>query len=94
MFADDTKLYANPLTHYTQITKDLEALNLWCSDWLLPLNSDKCTVLHLGKNNPILSYNIAGVPLTVLDYQNDLGKYYYFFQPQMGTTYCLDNKKS
>ncbi|KAJ3665422.1 hypothetical protein Zmor_000918 [Zophobas morio] len=73
MFADDTKLYANPLTNYDHLTKDLQALNAWCSEWLLPLNCDKCTVLHLGKNNPMLSYNIAGVPLTVVDYHNDLG---------------------
>ena len=73
MFADDTKLYANPLTNYDHLTKDLQALNAWCSEWLLPLNCDKYTVLHLGKNNPMLSYNIAGVPLTVVDYHNDLG---------------------
>ncbi|XP_063924690.1 uncharacterized protein LOC135138642 [Zophobas morio] len=73
MFANDTKLYVNPPTNYAQLTKDLEALKAWCSDWLLLLNSDKCTVLHLSKNNPMLSYNIAGGPLTVVDYQNDLG---------------------
>lgn len=73
IFADDTKLYGNPLHHYDDIQSDLNAVSSWSSKWLLPLNSSKSTVLHLGKFNPHRPYTIGSNPLTVVSFQVDLG---------------------
>ena len=73
MFADDTKMYAVPLTSHAMLQADLDVIWKWCSDWLLPLNAEKCVVLHLGKNNPQLSYYINNVNLKKVDSYCDLG---------------------
>ena len=31
---------------------------LWSKEWLLPFDIDKCYILHLGKNNPNIEYNM------------------------------------
>ena len=30
----------------------------WTDKWLIKFNSDKCKILHLGKNNPKYKYYI------------------------------------
>ena len=60
IFADDTKAYV-PLIDDTDHLKLQETINNlveWSEKWLLKFNSSKCKVLHLGKNNPCLDYNI------------------------------------
>ena len=60
IFADDTKAYSA-----IQDTKDKDKLQKcihklvdWTNTWLLKFNSEKCKVLHLGKNNPKFDYFI------------------------------------
>jgi ribonuclease P/MRP protein subunit RPP40 len=60
MYADDIKLY--------NISNQSMAL-----DWLLPLNSDKCGVLHIGNTNPKHIYRINGKELASFDNYRDLG---------------------
>ena len=38
----------------------------------MPLNLNKCVVLHVGQNNPMLDYSINGVPLVKVDSVSDL----------------------
>lgn len=73
LFADDTKLYNNPLSSYSTLQEDLDRLVQWCSDWLLPLNVDKCSVLHIGKTNPSFHYRLDGKTLPSVLHQCDLG---------------------
>lgn len=73
MYADDLKLYADPLTRYDTLQQDLVTISDWCSTWLLPLNVSKCSVLHIGKTNPGLVYYLEGEVIKVVDSQNDLG---------------------
>jgi hypothetical protein len=57
-FADDLKLFNNPITYRHVLQQDLEKIYKYSVDWSLPLNLNKCVVLHLGKNNPHMSYII------------------------------------
>lgn len=72
-YADDLKLYADPLVCHNDLQGDLLTISRWCSEWLLPLNASKCTVLHVGKNNPRLQYTVEGTILSTDSSHNDLG---------------------
>ncbi|XP_044766292.1 uncharacterized protein LOC123322410 [Coccinella septempunctata] len=72
-FADDIKLYNNPIVNHADLQTDLNILNKWCEEWLLPLNTSKCFVLHIGKNNPRLGYTINAEYLTPVSQIEDLG---------------------
>jgi len=51
IFADDTKLYEKSVNH-DKLQDDLTALQNWSLKWNLYFNSEKCKVLHAGKQNP------------------------------------------
>ena len=73
MYADDTKFYSNPLTSKTELQRDLDAVSLWSAMWLIPLNDKKCTVMHIGRNNPRYQYDIGNTTLTSSAVIKDLG---------------------
>ena len=58
IFADDTKAFSeiNSVEDQIQLQSCLDSLIEWSEKWLLCFNSDKCKVLHLGKNNPKYKY--------------------------------------
>jgi hypothetical protein len=72
LYADDAKLYANPLLQSSLLQSNLDRISQWCESWLLTLNSDKCKVLHLGKKNPAVQYFIDKKIITPVDSHNDL----------------------
>jgi hypothetical protein len=73
-YADDTKIFGNPLTHHDVLQRDICSLERWCAEWLIPLNPSKCSVLHIGRNNPHRDYRIGvGQTLMHVDRQLDLG---------------------
>ena len=47
IFADDTKIYNN-LQDSGILKNDLDKLVVWCKEWLLPFNIDKCNILPFG----------------------------------------------
>ena len=52
---------------------DLNQISQWCATWLLRLNIDKCACLHIGRNNPLVKYDIDGVTIPEIDKIVDLG---------------------
>lgn len=72
-YADDTKIFANPVEHHQQLQNDLVAIQHWSQKWLIPLNGPKCCVLHLGKRNPRLSYYLGDVLVESTRSHSDLG---------------------
>ncbi|XP_044745861.1 uncharacterized protein LOC123307558 [Coccinella septempunctata] len=52
---------------------DLDAVWKWSITWQLPLNLDKCTVLHMGKHNPNHSYYLSHHAIKSVASQSDLG---------------------
>lgn len=73
LFADDTKFFGDPIISHQVIQNNLDRTVQWTKDWLLSLNADKCTVLHIGPKNPHLQYSIDGIPLNAVSSQVDLG---------------------
>jgi hypothetical protein len=59
MYADDIKIY-NIINQSMALEQDLLAIQNWSCDWLLPLNIDKCGVLHIGNTNLKHPYHING----------------------------------
>ena len=75
MFADDTKLYScvtNPHA-VSGLQSDLDALVSWSDTWQLPFNEAKCSVLHIGRNNPGCQYVMRDAELTEVQVVKDLG---------------------
>jgi Reverse transcriptase (RNA-dependent DNA polymerase)/Endonuclease-reverse transcriptase len=74
-FADDTKLYCNPLLAADDLKLDLIAIEDWTTNWQMSLNVRKCTVLHIGQNNPKYRYQLESNSLKSVNCQKDLGVY-------------------
>ena len=55
IFADDTKVYG-PTSNQNSLQKDLLTMMTWSKTWQLNFNIDKCSILHLGKNNEQSNY--------------------------------------
>ena len=62
IFADDTKAYTSINTEEDQkrLQRTINNMVEWTEKWLLKFNSEKCKILHLGKNNPKYKYTIKG----------------------------------
>jgi len=61
IFADDTKAYAivdENTESRDLIQRCIDRLVEWTNKWLLEFNSQKCKVVHLGKNNPQHQYEM------------------------------------
>jgi hypothetical protein len=60
IFADDTKAYKSVETvqDNEKLQSCIDNLTDWTDKWLLQFNSQKCKVLHLGKNNVQYQYVI------------------------------------
>jgi len=73
-FADDTKLFGivNTDVERAVIQRDLSCLVEWSEKWLMPFNTDKCVVLHLGKNTTNLIIMNSSKLYTVNE-KKDLG---------------------
>src|SRR6218665_1113127 len=44
----------------------------WSQDWQMPFNLEKCSVMHMGKRNQELSYEMGGKVLKVSEEERDL----------------------
>lgn len=72
-YADDTKIYAEPESQFSTLQADLDNIATWSDTWLIPLNPQKCVVLHLGKRRPRRTYHINSCVLATTPVQKDLG---------------------
>ena len=79
LFADDTKIYRKiqNIHDSEELQRDLDKLMNWSQRWQLPFNTGKCSILHLGKNNPNHKYKLTSegdvVELVVIEEEKDLG---------------------
>ena len=74
-FADDSKLLKSIQSDLDveALRNDLSKLELWAKKWLMEFNTDKCSVMHLGHNNPSAEYRLFNKQLIVSDKERDLG---------------------
>ena len=80
MYADDSKILAsiNPAdANSHDLQEDIEGMTKWCDKWSMRLNTSKCKVMHMGKDNPRLKYSIMDqdqrIPLETTRIEKDLG---------------------
>lgn len=75
LFADDAKLFG-PVSNPAQcasLQSDLNSIMTWTQTWQLPLNLQKCSVLHLGYRNPRSRYHLGQNELVQTEHERDLG---------------------
>ena len=79
LFADDAKLYAvvNIARDATVFQNDLGSLTNWSEIWQINFNYDKCTHMHLGKDQEFSTFSMQqnGAPVIInqVTVQKDLG---------------------
>jgi len=97
LFADDLKLFTSIKTNLDMpaLQSTLGRLQQWCADWQLTINTTKCHVLHLGKNNINPPYFLNGCQIGASQDVTDLGvdidsclKYNLHINKIIGKAYC------
>jgi ribonucleases P/MRP protein subunit RPP40 len=75
IFADDNKIMSivNTEEDIRVLKNDLNKLEDWCIANDMRFNSDKCSVMHCGKNNIRSDYSIFNQVLRKTDSEKDLG---------------------
>ncbi len=75
LFADDAKLFSVVGNDEDQkkLQEDIDKLQEWSNEWQLRFNAKKCKVMHLGRKNLTLKYNMGEVELEEITHEKDLG---------------------
>src|SRR6218665_1353590 len=55
------------------LREDLRRMFRWSQNWQMLFNLEKCSVMHMGKRNQELSYEMEGKVLKVSEEERDLG---------------------
>lgn len=74
-FADDTKTFGKVRDEHDArlLQNDLNHLVDWSTRWGMDFNTGKCKVMHIGRNNPRVIYEMGGEVLEVVEVERDLG---------------------
>src|ERR1043165_1873829 len=74
-FADDTKMGGGVDTEEKAevLRRDIEGLHRWAEEWKMMFNTEKCSVMHMGRNNKKLQYGMGGIILRETEEERDLG---------------------
>ena len=74
-FADDTKLYReiNSVKDSEILQDDIKRLVGWSEEWKMLFNIDKCSVMHLGRQNDQYRYSMGSVNIKSINEEKDLG---------------------
>ena len=74
-FADDSKLLnnVNSCIGVDEIRSDISKLEKWADEWQMQFNVGKCSVIHLGRNNPENKYMLYNKEIASSNKERDLG---------------------
>ena len=74
-FADDTKMCKGirSAEDVVKLQEDIDKLSKWSLDWQMQFNTDKCSVIHVGKNNSESQYSLCDKILKASKRERDLG---------------------
>jgi hypothetical protein len=80
LLADDTKTYQEMDTgkekqeeSHKEMQKRIDRIGRWASDWRMEINPGKSKIMHIGKNNPGLSYHVNGTEIKAVTTEKDIG---------------------
>ena len=80
LLADDTKTYQEIGTetgeaeeNKKELQKRVDMIAKWARDWRMEINPGKLKVMHLGKDNPGLSYYVNGTEIKAVTTEKDIG---------------------
>ena len=75
LFADDTKLSGAVSTakERDSLQEDINSLHDWAEKWQMQFNADKCSVIHMGRNNIQHTYKLGGTSLQTSHCERDVG---------------------
>ena len=80
ILADDTKTYQEIDKNENQQSLNQQALQErinhiaeWADEWKMEINSNKSKIMHIGKENPGLSYSINGEVISTVETEKDIG---------------------
>ena len=80
LLADDTKTFqevdTDELQHAAnqqELQGRVDKISKWARDWQMEINPSKSKVMHVGRNNPGLSYSIDGQPIDSVTTEKDIG---------------------
>lgn len=75
LFADDTKMYrvVQSEDDHQALQRDINKLEKWSRMWQLPFNTDKCKIMHYGRNNPQFEYRLGRTKIKAVTEEKDLG---------------------
>jgi len=66
-------LITDDLKHRDVIQQDVHSLIEWSNKWQMAFNTEKCKVMHLGKQNKKFGYYMNNQKLDVVNEEKDLG---------------------
>ena len=74
-FADDSKLLKSVSSDEDLdiVREDLHKLESWAEKWQMEFNVDKCSVMHLVKNDMCADYSLFNKQIKVSEKERDLG---------------------
>ena len=75
MYADDIKIWRELQTDADPdiLQQDLDNLMIWSSSWQIPINLDKCSYMHIGRDDDVNAYHLNGWLLDMTLCERDLG---------------------
>ena len=80
LLADDTKTYQaieedveRQKENHKELQTRVDKIAQWASDWRMEINPGKSKIMHLGKNNPNLTYHINGMEIKEVTTEKDIG---------------------
>jgi hypothetical protein len=75
MYADDTKILADVTLSNgaSTLQNDINNVVNWSKEWLIKLNSEKCFVMHFGKQNSKVKYFLENREIQTTVLEKDLG---------------------
>ena len=80
LLADDTKSYQEiqkdaslHMDNQTALQNRINRIAQWAEDWKMEINPKKSKVMHVGKDNPCLTYTMNGSMIDTVSVEKDIG---------------------
>ena len=90
LLADDTKAYQEisdktdlQQASQNELQQRVNRISTWAKKWRMEINPSKSKVMHIGKDNPAMSYSIDGKEIAAVTTEKDIG---FWIRDDLSTT--------